>query len=65
MVKPRPKLLLKWVTDPPTAVEEIYLNGSEESESPLGQGFEVSLGSLWLEKENQQSSSCFTHLFPR
>lgn len=45
---------MKWVTDPPTAVEEIYLNGSDESESPIGQGFEVSLGSLWLEKENQQ-----------
>lgn len=54
MVKPRPKLLWKWVCDPPTAVEEIYLDGSDESESPIGKGFEVSLGSLWLEKENQQ-----------
>ena len=54
MVKPRSKLLWKWVNDPPTAVEEIYLNGSDESESAIGKGFEVSLGSLWLEKENQQ-----------
>lgn len=54
MSQPRPKLLLKWVTDPPTAVEEIYFNGSDEPESSIGQGFEVSLGSLWLEKEHQQ-----------
>ena len=54
MSQPRPKLLLKWVANPPTAVEELHLNGSEESESAIGEGFEVALGSLWLEKENQQ-----------
>ena len=54
MSQPRPKLLLKWVTETSTTVEEIYCSGSDEPESPIGKGFEIPLGSLWLEKENQQ-----------
>ncbi len=54
MSQPRPKLLSQWVAHPPTVVQEIYLNSEAESESPIGQGFEVPLGSLWCNKENQQ-----------
>jgi len=56
MCQPRPKLLLEWVALPPTTVSEIYLNSETESESPIGQGFEVPLGSLWWDKEKQQWS---------
>ena len=54
MHQPRPKLLSHWVANPPTAVEEIYLTGEDDSEAPIGKGFEVPLGSLWWEKKNQQ-----------
>ena len=54
MSQPRPKLLGQWIADSPTAVEAIYLNGSDDSEAPIGEGFEVPLGSLWWSKENQQ-----------
>ena len=54
MSQPRPKLLAQWVAYPPTAVEEIYLNVEDESEAPIGEGFEVPLGSLWFNPENQQ-----------
>ena len=55
MHQPRPKLLSQWVANPPTALEEIGLEESaSDSKSPIGQGFEVSLGSLWYDKEDQQ-----------
>ena len=54
MSQPRPKLLSQWVAEAPTAVEKIYLNGEEDAENLIGEGFEVPLGSLWYEKENQQ-----------
>ena len=54
MSQPRPKLLSQWIADSPTAVEEIYYYGEDDSEAPIGEGFEVPLGSLWWEKENQQ-----------
>jgi transposase len=54
MSQPRPKLLAQWIADSPTAVEAIYLNGSDDSEAPIGEGFEVPLGSLWWSTENQQ-----------
>ena len=54
MHQPRPKLLSQWVANPPTAVQEICLNSEAESESPIGKGFEVPLGSLWYEKEHQK-----------
>ncbi len=56
MHQPRPKLLSQWVANPPTALEEICLDsGDADSQSPIGQGFEVPLGSLWYDKEAQQS----------
>ena len=54
MSQPRPQLLLKWVTNAPILVEEIYLNEDDEEKWPIGEGFEVPLGSIWWEKENQQ-----------
>lgn len=54
MYQPRPKLLSEWIANPPTALQDICLEDAAESKSPLGQGFEVPLGSLWLEKEHQQ-----------
>ncbi len=54
MVKPRPHLLWQWVTNSPILVEEIYLNEDDDSEWPIGEGFEVPLGSIWWSKENQQ-----------
>ncbi len=55
MHQPRPKLLSQWVANPPTALENIYLEEEEtDSTSPIGQGFEVPLGSLWYDQESQQ-----------
>ena len=49
----RPKLLMDWVTNPVTTVTEIICPDAEPSEEPVGQGFEVPLGSLWFDKETQ------------
>ena len=54
MSQPRPHLLWKWVANSPILVEEIYLNGDYEEEWPIGEGFEVPLGSIWWSQENQQ-----------
>ncbi len=57
MHQPRPKLLSQWVANPPTALEDICLEEEEadsDSQSPIGQGFEVPLASLWYDKEDQQ-----------
>ena len=50
----RPLLLLDWVTNPPTTVTEIICPDAEPSEKPVGQGFELPLGSLWFDKETQR-----------
>ncbi len=54
MVKPRAQLLSQWIADSPSPVEKIYLNREEDAEEPIGEGFEVPLGSLWSNQENQQ-----------
>jgi hypothetical protein len=55
MVKPRAQLLSQWIADSPSTVETIYLNREEEEvEEPIGEGFEVALGNLWSNQENQQ-----------
>ncbi len=54
MHQPRPKLLTQWVTNPPTVLQQIFLDSEVESESAIGQGFEVPLGSLWYDQESQQ-----------
>ncbi len=48
MVKPRAKLLSQWIADSPPPGEKIYLNREEDAEEPIGEGFEVPLGSLYL-----------------
>jgi transposase len=50
----RPKLLRDWVFHPPTPVEDIFLPTQETTEAPVGEGFEIHAGSLWLDPKNQQ-----------
>ncbi|MEP0834403.1 IS1634 family transposase [Microcoleus sp. AS-A8] len=50
----RPKLLHDWVFHPPTPVQDIFLPTQETTETPVGEGFEIPLGSLWLDPKNQQ-----------
>ena len=50
----RPKLLSDWVAHPPTTVREIFCPDGEATDPPVGKGFEVPLGSLWLDEESQQ-----------
>jgi transposase len=54
MTGPRPKLLFDWVSSPPTTVTEILAAEGKPSDSPVGQGFSIPLGSLWFEKESQK-----------
>ena len=54
MGQPRPKILSDWVANPPTKVREILAADAEETEELLGQGFEVPLGSLWFDDDNQE-----------
>ena len=55
MHQPRPKLLSQWVANPPNGLEDICLEEEEaDTQSPIGQGFEVPLGSLWYDQESQQ-----------
>ncbi len=48
----RPKLLADWVSNPPTTVREIFCPDGEPTDPPVGKGFEVPLGSLWLDEES-------------
>jgi hypothetical protein len=50
----RPQLLRDWVFNPPTPITDILLPNQESSEAPVGEGFEVPLGSLWLDPDNGQ-----------
>jgi transposase len=54
MTQPRPKLLSEWIANPPTAVRKIFAPDAVATDSPLGQGFEIPLGSLWFDSEQQQ-----------
>lgn len=50
MTQPRPKLLSDWVKNPVTEIIKFYLEDQEKSEQKeIGQGFEVPLGSIWVE----------------
>ena len=50
----RPQWLADWVAHPPTKVMKIYCPEGEVTDPPLGQGFEVPLGSLWFDESSQQ-----------
>jgi transposase len=54
MTHPRPKILSDWIANPPTNIREIIAPDAEETDSSLGQGFEVPLGSLWFDGDSQQ-----------
>lgn len=51
MSQPRPKILSDWLAHPPTTVQEIRPPDASETDPPLGRGFEMPLGSLWLDPE--------------
>lgn len=54
MTPPRPKLLSDWITNPPTEVRQIFAPDAEETDPPLGRGFEIPLGSLWFDPDKQE-----------
>ena len=54
MTQPRPKILSDWIANPPTKVREILAPEAEETEPALGRGFEIPLGSLWFDPDNQE-----------
>ncbi len=50
MTQPRPYLLLDWVKNPVTEIIKFWQQDGEESEpKEIGLGFEVPLGSIWVE----------------
>jgi hypothetical protein len=55
MTQPRPLLLADWVNNPPTEVLKIMEKDERESKSEeIGLGFEVPLGSIWVDPETEQ-----------
>ena len=54
MTAHRPKLLLDWVSHPPTNITEILAPEGKPRDSPVGQGFSVPLGSLWFNQKSQK-----------
>ena len=55
MSQPRPQLLADWVNDPVTEVIKIVEPNEKESEAKeIGLGFEVPLGSIWVEPETKK-----------
>jgi transposase len=56
MSKPRPKLLSDWVKEPVREIIKFWQEEVEESEpKEVGQGFEVPLGSIWVEPDTKKS----------
>ena len=54
--QPRPKLLSDWVKEPVTEIIKFWQQEVEESEpKEVGQGFEVPLGSIWVEPDTKKS----------
>ncbi|MBW4620403.1 MAG: hypothetical protein KME17_13760 [Cyanosarcina radialis HA8281-LM2] len=58
MNQPRPKILSDWIVSPPTTAREIISDDAEATDEPIGCGFEVPLGSLWFDIEQQQWHRC-------
>ena len=50
----RPQLLRDWVLHRPTPITDIFLPNREDNKIPVGEGFEVPLGSLWLDPDTGQ-----------
>ena len=56
MSQPRPKLLSDWVNNPVTEIIKFWQQEEKESEpKEIGLGFEVPLGSIWVEPETKKS----------
>ncbi len=54
MTQPRPKLLSDWVKNPVTEIIKFCQEDREKSEpKEVGQGFEVPLGSIWVEPDTK------------
>jgi hypothetical protein len=53
MTSPRPQILSRWLDNPPTEVIKIFDADRLESDLPIGEGFEMTLGSLWQDPDNQ------------
>ncbi len=54
MNQPRPKLLADWVSNPPSEVIYIVEKEEELEEKEIGLGFEVPLGSIWVDSESKK-----------
>lgn len=54
MSQPRPKLLADWVNNPPSKVVKILEKEEGLEEKEIGSGFEVPLGSIWIDPENKK-----------
>ena len=54
MTSPRPQILSTWLDNPPTEVIKIFEPDRLESDLPIGEGFEMTLGSLWQDPDSQK-----------
>ncbi len=54
MNQPRPKLLANWVNNPPSEVVKILEKEEGIEEKEIGSGFEVPLGSIWIDPESKK-----------
>lgn len=54
MTANRPKILRDWVLNPPTPIQNVLLNTQTLVETPVGEGFEVPLGSIWQDPDPKQ-----------
>ena len=54
MNQPRPKLLTDWVNNPPNEVVKIVETEVGLEEKEIGSGFEVPLGSIWVDPESKK-----------
>jgi transposase len=50
----RSDILRDWVLNPPTAVENIFLPTQVFVETPVCDGFEMELGSIWLDPDTKK-----------
>ena len=54
MSSPRAQILSTWLDNPPTEVIKIFEPDHLESDLPIGEGFEMTLGSLWQDPDSQK-----------
>ncbi|CCI20096.1 conserved hypothetical protein [Microcystis aeruginosa PCC 9807] len=54
MSQPRPKLLADWLSNPPNEMIKIVETEVGLGEKEIGSGFEVPLGSIWVDPESKK-----------